>query len=862
MTRKKALSLCMITKNDEKNLSNCLKALEGVVDEIIVVDIGSSDETIEIAKQAGANVYQIEWKNNYSEAKNVCLDQAKGRWILFLQANETISSGQLNEMNSLLDNPNAEGYLLYINHCSEEYRISSPVQSLYLFRNRKEYRYQYKAFERIPDELLSNIKNADIQIVQQDDPSPAWEIHSRTLLLEEDLIEHPEDSYLQYMYGIELLNQQRYEESIIYFQKALQDVNLGYLFAPHLYKCLSWSFSYLQRYTDALGVLENGIKAFPFYTDLFVLRGEVYKQFRKYGEAIQDLKRCLKISEQPNSMVPGTEIDISVILETLGDIHKQAFNYQQALTCYQQAYERNKTDYKLLYKIGELVKKVDSTGVLENLVKEAIEQNNLGQMLTLMDVLFQQREYIQILGHIEYLESLLGKGEQTESIKYSCYMMLGKGEEAELHFSAINKEGPFYSHILLQRIESYWVHDQWSEAGQLLKEMQQIESINQPIKALYKLVHRLFTGKEVCFVVLTQQEYEVVSTLHENFLRVEQEGKAKMLLPLLLKEQKDDHLINLAEPWAERNNFQMIQIIFQRISDKEKQVEFKQKILDQLLRNEHIETAQKLMELGDSQPLGALEYVLWSKSFMKKLNEWKDKVHRGTTGVDADVTSTPQTPNKPDKALLDFYRSLGITKKNVNDSTLELSDTEMTCDEIHEGIGHFYEKAQKKRESLSAYLRALQWNPHNEPVQEKIKNFSRDNPTQFYTFLEEKKWTLEGSLFHHKQEFFYYILGLIHFKNKQFDQALELFSKIAEDDASYPLALAYISSSLWLMEREADADSCLDKQSKAIEVFSSIFRICKHYVLCKLGEGHQKYPYSELIIGEKEVIRNSNSNLK
>ena len=67
----KTLSLCMITKNEEKNISRCLDSIKDIVDEIIIVDTGSTDKTIEIAKSYGANIYHYEWNKDFSKARNV-----------------------------------------------------------------------------------------------------------------------------------------------------------------------------------------------------------------------------------------------------------------------------------------------------------------------------------------------------------------------------------------------------------------------------------------------------------------------------------------------------------------------------------------------------------------------------------------------------------------------------------------------------------------------------------------------------------------------------------------------------------------------------------------------------------------------
>ena len=67
----------MIAKNEEQNLARCLASVEGVVDEIILVDTGSTDRTLEIAEAFGAKVFHHVWQNDFSLARNVALEQAR-----------------------------------------------------------------------------------------------------------------------------------------------------------------------------------------------------------------------------------------------------------------------------------------------------------------------------------------------------------------------------------------------------------------------------------------------------------------------------------------------------------------------------------------------------------------------------------------------------------------------------------------------------------------------------------------------------------------------------------------------------------------------------------------------------------------
>jgi glycosyltransferase involved in cell wall biosynthesis len=103
----RTVSLCMITKNEEANLARCLLSAEGVVDEIIVVDTGSTDCTREIAEAFGAQVEGYVWTEDFAAARNVSLAKASGDWILVLDADEVLSPRDHPELRRLISEPDS-----------------------------------------------------------------------------------------------------------------------------------------------------------------------------------------------------------------------------------------------------------------------------------------------------------------------------------------------------------------------------------------------------------------------------------------------------------------------------------------------------------------------------------------------------------------------------------------------------------------------------------------------------------------------------------------------------------------------------------------------------------------------------------
>ena len=85
------ISACVITKNEANTIERWLVDMQSIADEIIVVDTGSTDNTVKIAKASNVKVYHYKWKNDFAAAKNFAIEQASGDWILFLDADEFFS---------------------------------------------------------------------------------------------------------------------------------------------------------------------------------------------------------------------------------------------------------------------------------------------------------------------------------------------------------------------------------------------------------------------------------------------------------------------------------------------------------------------------------------------------------------------------------------------------------------------------------------------------------------------------------------------------------------------------------------------------------------------------------------------------
>jgi glycosyltransferase involved in cell wall biosynthesis len=120
------ISLCMIVKNEERVLGRCLASVRAIVDEIIVVDTGSTDGTIAVAEAFGARVFRAPWENDFAKARNISLQHATKEWVLVLDADEEIDPLDHARLRELTQNPNA-CYLLNQRHYTNDLRLNNSV---------------------------------------------------------------------------------------------------------------------------------------------------------------------------------------------------------------------------------------------------------------------------------------------------------------------------------------------------------------------------------------------------------------------------------------------------------------------------------------------------------------------------------------------------------------------------------------------------------------------------------------------------------------------------------------------------------------------------------------------------------------
>jgi len=149
------ITLSMIVKNEEKYLQGCLESVKDIVDEIVLVDTGSTDRTLEIAEKYKAKILHFNWINDFSAARNYALENSKGNWILYLDADERIDPNSIDEIKRITENPRKSAFYCTVKSIDPEYGDNS-MRYIRLFANNPEIKFTGKVHEQIQPALVKN----------------------------------------------------------------------------------------------------------------------------------------------------------------------------------------------------------------------------------------------------------------------------------------------------------------------------------------------------------------------------------------------------------------------------------------------------------------------------------------------------------------------------------------------------------------------------------------------------------------------------------------------------------------------------------------------------------------------------------
>lgn len=209
------LTACLIVRDASAYLDACLEALEPHVDEICVLDTGSVDDSREIARRCGAKLAEFEWCDDFSAARNVCIEMASSEWILFVDADEILDAESAPGLRDQLKATSAQAYMVWLDNLTGELDESGrpafrSIALPRLFRNRPEIRYTRPIHESIGESLSRMAADAPehchLRLVHHGYAPGAQgegsKLERNITILRSYLVSHPGDIYAVYKLGM------------------------------------------------------------------------------------------------------------------------------------------------------------------------------------------------------------------------------------------------------------------------------------------------------------------------------------------------------------------------------------------------------------------------------------------------------------------------------------------------------------------------------------------------------------------------------------------------------------------------------------------------------------------------------------
>ncbi|MFQ3549757.1 MAG: glycosyltransferase [Armatimonadota bacterium] len=261
------ISLCMIVKNEEKFLKECLESAKNLVDEMIIVDTGSTDSTVKIAEKYEAKIFFFEWNDSFSDARNESLKYATGDWIIQLDADERLLPESIRLIKQAVKSNSADAYVMpIISRVTDNSADSVVSENVRLWRNAPEHRFKYSIHESISESLMENkatIWRMDAPILHlgyhYDLVSSRDKKNRNITLLEKELAKNPNDKHILYQLCQEYYSVDQFEKSLEYAKQLENLITPDDHIAQSYYTYYINALNRTDRYFESLQVCNKAI---------------------------------------------------------------------------------------------------------------------------------------------------------------------------------------------------------------------------------------------------------------------------------------------------------------------------------------------------------------------------------------------------------------------------------------------------------------------------------------------------------------------------------------------------------------------------------------------------------------------------
>ncbi len=348
--RPETLSACLIVKDEQDHLAKCLASIQSCTEEIIVVDTGSTDDSVKIASDHGASVYHHPWTGDFSGHRNQSMSYATGSWILIIDADEILEPQSASRVSEVIAKTKYNAVLFKVVNLNRDGRIRSLLTSPRLFRNHAGCHYRgivhNQALYPGPEEPSS----LTIHHYGYDQhPQKMKSKSARTIeLLKKQIEADPEALFPRINMATSRFVNGDFRNAILEGERAIdliQKNGVQRLEYAGVYYTVSAAYFNLGRLEKAQEIALDGLMYSPENMDLMLVLGTTYERQEDYRKALTFAKRYLALHQELEDSVAksntqsktfGRKLDAwllaSFASQRIGRIEESVNYFEQACT--------------------------------------------------------------------------------------------------------------------------------------------------------------------------------------------------------------------------------------------------------------------------------------------------------------------------------------------------------------------------------------------------------------------------------------------------------------------------------------------------------------------------------------------------
>ncbi len=431
------LSVCIIAKNEEKNLPDCLESVQPAASEIIVVDTGSDDRTMAVAEEFGCRVYRTEWNDDFAAARNEALSYATQPFILSIDADERlVTPGQIEP---LLKESSLQtgGWLVEVS--SEVQRKAGKDKFvsnlLRLFRNDENIRFSGIIHEQVTESVINlglGIENSPVKIIHHGYDSSPQDLRYKQLrnlkLLDKALENDPEHAYTLFQRAKTYLALDRWEEAEHDIQQAIEKAPSGGTVKPQALNyggIIAYRLDYLKNAEERA---KKSLELLPKQAFANFILGEVYlttNNFDKAYDAFSAMEKALAEPDPLSRIVGDYYLPPEQLHFKKGKCLIGLKLFDEALAEFKNGVDANPKHSACLVGMANAAYKKKRYGEAANLLKRAVEidpaDSRLNKFLRQVQVKLDEQEQTEL-----NFEEKPAEGQQKPLLSLS---MIVKDEE-------------------------------------------------------------------------------------------------------------------------------------------------------------------------------------------------------------------------------------------------------------------------------------------------------------------------------------------------------------------------------------------------------------------------------------------------